>query len=71
MTTSRGCDGTNAMKDEEHEVLPSEGGTMRDNATNRCDKGQHHERGRGAVGLGTTKGAKTKKKRGVTGSGDG
>jgi hypothetical protein len=58
------------MKDEGHEVLPDEGSAMRD-VMNQCNEGKHYERGRDAVALGTTKGAKTKKKRGVTGSGDG
>jgi hypothetical protein len=44
---------------------------MRDNVTNRYKEGQLYERGREAVALGTTKGAKTKKIRGVMGSRDG
>jgi hypothetical protein len=64
-------DSTKGTKDKRHKVLPNDGGTTRDNATNQCNKGQRYERGREAVVLGTTMGAKTKKKRDMMGSRDG
>jgi hypothetical protein len=63
--------GANSTKDKEHKVLPNKGGTTRDNATHQCNEGQCHEKGRVVMALGAIKGAKTKKKRGMTGSGDG
>jgi hypothetical protein len=38
---------------------------MKGNATNQCNKGWRYERGREAVALGATKGAKPKKRKGA------